>query len=318
MFKISVIIPVKNGALTIEKCLQAIIAQECIDNIEIIVLDSSSTDNSVAISLKYGAKIISILPNEFNHGLTRNKGVNHASGELVFLTVQDAWLSDNIHFQKMISHFTDHEVQSVNGMQAIPHDIKKNPALWFKRSCTPLTETHQYKDGKFFKDIAPSQQKAICCWDNVNTMYRKSALINLPFEKTNLSEDMIWSKKALEIGWKIIRDPSLVAYHYHHHTFIYNFKVNYAVAYIDRITFGIKPKYPLIIMPFLRRVYSITKNKKLKGLSKLSWIIHNAGIFISHLLSVYVFRALLFLGGANLLNRSLHLFCNNALQGKQK
>ena len=318
MFTISIIIPVKNGAATLVKCLKAIEDQQYNGKIETIVLDSSSTDESVAIASNYGAKVIDISPEEFNHGLTRNVGVKSATGDLVYFTVQDAWLAGVDNLQKMADQFNDKEVQSVTGMQAIPHDLNKNPALWFKRSGEPIAEVYQYNEKQPFSRLPPIQQKQICCWDNVNTMYSKSALLEQPFVRTSLSEDMIWAKQALEKGWKIIRDPSLVVYHYHHHTFRYSFRLNYSVAYEDRKIFGIKPTYPTVIIPFLRRLNTIRKNKNISTPSKPVWIFYNAGMYAAHTLSVAIFRGTLFFGGEKLLDKSLRFFCNAIPQGKQK
>ena len=318
MFTISIIIPVKNGAATLVKCLKAIEDQQYNGKIETIVLDSASTDESVAIASNYGAKVIDISPVEFNHGLTRNVGVKRATGDLVYFTVQDAWLADVDNLQKMADHFNNKEVQSVTGMQAIPHDFNKNPALWFKRSGEPIAEVYLYNEKQPFSRLPPLQQKQICCWDNVNAMYRKSALLEQPFVRTSLSEDMIWAKQALEKGWKIVRDPSLVVYHYHHHTFSYNFKVNYAVAYEDIKVFGIKPAYPSIIIPFLKRVNSVRKNNRILMLSKPGWVLHNAGMYTAHFFSVFIFRTALFFGGEKLLDKSLRFFCNTITQGKKR
>ena len=317
MPNISIIIPVKNGAETLATCLQKIAEQKYEGVKEIIVLDSGSTDNSVAIAESFGAKIIKISAGEFNHGLTRNAGVTFATGELVYFSVQDAWLANDMMLKKMVDHFIDSKVQSVTGMQAIAHDINKNPALWFKRSSEPVVETYQFLPG-VFQELNAYKQKEICCWDNVNAMYRKSALLTQPFLKANLSEDMIWAKQALEKGWKIIRDPSILVYHYHHHYFKYNFRVNYAVAFEDRKVFGILPKCPSVFKPLVRRFYRIFKTENISILRKLKWSFHNANIFLAHTCSVFVFRMTLFFGGKKLLEKSLNFFCNTIPQGTQQ
>jgi len=314
---ISVIIPIKNGAETLIDCLKAITIQQYNGTIEIIILDSSSTDESVNIGIAYGAKIIKVEEGSFNHGLTRNIGANIATGELLYFTVQDAWISSEDMLEKMALHFEDEEVKSVTGMQAIPHHKNKNPALWFKRSSEPVPEFYQFKKNEF-QSLSPIKQKELCCWDNVNAMYRKTALQQQPFIKANLSEDMIWAKQALTKGWKIIRDPSLLVYHYHHHSFSYNFRVNYAVAYEDRKIFGIKPTYPTVWLPFFRRLNSLLKNKEILNISKPAWVMHNAGMFLAHTFSVAIFRSSLFFGGEKLLDKSLSFFCKTAPQGKQQ
>jgi rhamnosyltransferase len=315
VINISIIIPVKNGGSTLEKCLKAIKAQVLFVEAEIIVLDSESTDDSKSICLKYGAQVLTIPKETFNHGLTRNIGVEKATGELIYFTVQDAWICETDMLKKMASLFSDAAVQSVTGMQAIPHEVDKNPALWFKRFSKPEVYIAQFNP-ELFKGLSGSEQMQYCRWDNVNSMYRKSALIAQPFIETNLSEDIVWAKQALEKGWKILKDPSLVVYHYHHQTFRYNFRVNYSVFYADRVFFGILPSYPTVFMPFLRRVKAICNRKEISIWSKPIWICHNAGIFLAHTSAVFIFRCCLFFGGQKLLNKSFSLFCSAIPQGK--
>ena len=314
---ISIIIPVKNGAETLGTCLKKIVEQKYAGTKELIVLDSGSNDNSVEIAISFGAKVINIPSGEFNHGLTRNTGVAFATSELLYFTVQDAYLADENTLQKMAAHFVDLEVQSVTGMQAIPHDLNKNPALWFKRSAEPVPETYQFLPG-VFQTLNAYKQKELCCWDNVNAMYRKSALLSQPFLKANLSEDMIWAKQALQKSWKIVRDPSILVYHYHHHLFKYNFRVNYAVAFEDRKVFGILPKFPRVVMPLSRRIYRIFNTENFSTAQKMKWSFHNANIFLAHTCSVLVFRTTVFLGGEILLEKSLQFFCNTVPQGVQQ
>ena len=144
-----------------------------------------------------------------------------------------------------------------------------------------------------------------------------SSLIEIPFQQTNVSEDMIWAKQALEKGWTIIRDPSALVYHYHHQTFNYNFKATYVIAYEDNKIFGVKPAYPSVIIPFLKKVKRILKNNKLTFSEKLNWVFHNLSIYLSQFLSVVIFRGAHFFGGDQLIQKSLKFFCKNVPQGKQ-
>src|SRR4051812_45617109 len=88
--KISVVIPVKNGAYWLDECIQGIMQQTLFHQTEIIAIDSGSTDRSVEILEKYPVRIYRILPADFNHGLTRNYGAQLSRGEYVVMTVQDA------------------------------------------------------------------------------------------------------------------------------------------------------------------------------------------------------------------------------------
>jgi rhamnosyltransferase len=313
--KVSVIIPVKNGAQTLERCLQSI-SNQSLKDLVIIVLDSASTDNSKAIAERFGATFIDIEPGSFNHGLTRNLGVQHAKGDLIYLTVQDAWMANENMLQQMAAYFDDKAVQSVTGMQATPHEPDKNPARWFKRFSEPVAEWRQFEQGAF-ANLPALEQLALSRWDNVNSMYRRTALLQQPFVKTNLSEDMIWAKQAQERGWKIVRDAGLVVYHYHHHGFSYTFRVNYSEFYVVKKVFGILPPYPPVIMDFLKSVRVIFKNNTIGFLKKLSWVLHNFLLQTAKLLSVLSFRILYFMGSQKGIDKGLKLFCSAVPQGKQ-
>jgi rhamnosyltransferase len=205
---VSVIIPVKNGESTLSACLNSIVLQTIVENIEIIVLDSGSLDKSISIAESYGAKIVKIEPSQFNHGLTRNLGVQHANGDLLFYTVQDAELSAYTQLESMTDHFKNPEVQAVVGIQGYPSHLDKNPALWFKRVDEPKIERRCFPNGKF-EQLSKQEQFEISNWDNVNAMYRKSVLHLQPFTETNFSEDWIWANRALKTGKLILKDPSL-------------------------------------------------------------------------------------------------------------
>ena len=207
MNSISVIIPVKNGEDTLEACLKSIDEQTIRSQIDILILDSCSTDKSCEIAKRFGATIINIPPGTFSHGGTRNTGAQYAKGSLLYYTVQDAKLSSPDMLEKMASHFTDMDVQAVNGIQGVPSEPDKNPAAWFQRFSKPMPETRWFKDMSFSK-LSPRQQLEFCRWDNVNAMYRKNALLAIPFRPVNFAEDALWSLDALTNEYKLIRDSS--------------------------------------------------------------------------------------------------------------
>lgn len=315
--KISVVIPVKNGRETLDQCLAAIKAQS-IRNIEIIILDSDSKDNSKEIALSYGAKIIDVPPGTFNHGLTRNIGANLASGNFLFYSVQDAQLAENGMLERMVNHFQDETVMGVVGHQAIPWgDADKNPAYWFKRYSEPEINERYFPEDHF-KVLTQNQQFAQSGWDNVVAMYRRSALISTPFKETNFAEDWIWANVALKAGYKLLSDPSVVVYHYHHLDFGYRFKTQFTVNYHFYKHFNQLPAVPLSPLKFMRATYTIIKRKAVPLVKKPYWIVHNMGINLADFFSNLSFRALLFLGGNKLLDWGHEFFCSKVPQGKLK
>ena len=94
MIKISVIVPVYNTEKYLERCIKSIINQSLTD-IEIIVINDGSTDNSEQILKNFACKDSRIrIINQKNAGLsiTRNNGLQIASGEYISFIDSDDYI----------------------------------------------------------------------------------------------------------------------------------------------------------------------------------------------------------------------------------
>ncbi len=316
--KVSVIIPVKNGAVTLERCLRSLRNQNIGKELEIIIPDSMSTDGSREIAKEYGAILIDIPERTFDHGLTRNAGLQSTSGDLVFFTVQDAWLSENDVLEKMAKHFEDEKVMGVTGHQAVPHEKDKNPILWYQRFSEPKITIRDVQDIQKFNEGGHAYQQNLIAWDDVVAMYRRFALVQQPFVETDFAEDWIWSREALLRGWRLIYDPSLVVYHYHHSGYNYAYQVAFAVNYHFYKFFNFKPGIPELFLPMAKATYHLSKNPQLTVREKWYWIFHNystrMGTFNSHV--NFLFHN--YIGGIKSVERRYRKVCKNIPQGKQK
>lgn len=99
--KVSVIMPVYNGANFIEQAIESVLRQSV--DLELIVINDCSTDNTLDILKKYeGYPNIAVVTNEKNLGVadSRNKGVKLAKGQYVaFLDADDYWMDDKLNKQ---------------------------------------------------------------------------------------------------------------------------------------------------------------------------------------------------------------------------
>jgi GT2 family glycosyltransferase len=89
-FKISIIMPVHNGAKWLNTAIDSVLAQTFKD-FEFIIINDGSRDNSEAIVLAYKDSRIKYLQNEKNMGVqaTRNQALSIATGEFVAMIDQD-------------------------------------------------------------------------------------------------------------------------------------------------------------------------------------------------------------------------------------
>src|SRR4030042_741492 len=94
----SIVIRLCNEEKLIARLLEGI-ARQSEEDIEVILADSGSTDHTLEIASHYPVKVIQIQPEEFTFGLSLNRGVSAAQGELLGMAtdhvspVSPAWLS---------------------------------------------------------------------------------------------------------------------------------------------------------------------------------------------------------------------------------
>ncbi|MBK9291148.1 MAG: glycosyltransferase [Bacteroidetes bacterium] len=272
---VSVIIPVRNGIDTLERCLNGLLRQTVADRMEIIVIDSGSTDGTLELLAKYPVKVHPIDPKTFNHGETRNLGVQLARGEFVFMTVQDASPADDKVLELMISHFDDPLVAGVCGQQIVPHERGKNPLQWFRPASEATPFSYHFANPEEFARMPGHEQHKYCNWDDVVAMYRRETKLKVPFRKLMFSEDTLWAKDALLAGYKIVYDYRARVYHYHHQDYKFYFKRSYIILY-QNYKFYNYIKFPS--NPFTKALRIIVRLARMNELSlaeKLRWMRYN-------------------------------------------
>jgi glycosyltransferase involved in cell wall biosynthesis len=95
---VSIIVPVFNVEKYLEKCLSSI-AKQTLNNIEVIIINDGSTDNSLEICKNYSSKYNNFyLFTKLNEGqgVARNYGLSKASGEYIIFVDSDDWIGENL------------------------------------------------------------------------------------------------------------------------------------------------------------------------------------------------------------------------------
>ncbi len=111
--KVSVVIPTLNAGCEFVWMLRKLNAQLGVREIEIVVVDSGSSDETVQVAREAGAKVVEILPSEFSHSYARNHGADHASGDYLLFMVQDAYPIGDYWLNGMLHYLLEHADQSL-------------------------------------------------------------------------------------------------------------------------------------------------------------------------------------------------------------
>lgn len=109
--KISVIIPVYNVEKYLKRCLDSVVTQTY-KNLEIILVDDGSTDNSGKICDEYAAKDKRIIViHKENGGLSdaRNKGLDICTGDYISFIDSDDWIDLN-YFDVLLKNLLEYDV----------------------------------------------------------------------------------------------------------------------------------------------------------------------------------------------------------------
>ena len=95
---VTVVIPSYNREKTIKFCLDSVLSQNY-PNIEIIVVDDCSTDNTVKIAKSYGNVKVFVLEQNSGAQVARNRGIREAKAEwIVFLDSDETLLEGSVQF----------------------------------------------------------------------------------------------------------------------------------------------------------------------------------------------------------------------------
>ena len=210
---ISVVIPVKNGGPDLGRCLAGVAMQQVDDEVEVVVVDSGSTDGSPERASAAGARVHEITAEEFGHGRTRNLGVELSRGDLVVFTSQDAVAHDDRWLALLAAAARSApEVAGAYGRQ-LPHEDARPPERFFL--------DFLYGPDARIQRLGPDEELTFeaTLFSNVNAAIPRSILRQFPFrDDLTMSEDQEWSRRVLREGYGLVYEPRAAVRHSHAYT----------------------------------------------------------------------------------------------------
>ncbi len=105
---ISIVIPTFNAGLEFRWLLRKLQTQKGLRQLDIVIVDSGSQDNTVVWAHEFGCRVVEITQAEFSHSHARNLGADHATTDYVIFMVQDAYPVGEYWAYGMLRYLLDH------------------------------------------------------------------------------------------------------------------------------------------------------------------------------------------------------------------
>ena len=214
---VSIILLTLNAGEKFRKVLKAVFNQTY-NNFEVIIIDSSSIDNTLEYAKRYPIKIFKIPRSDFGHGKTRNLGAKLARGRYLVYLSQDAIPTDNNWLANLLVNLKIENVAGVFGRQ-IPN-MTANPLDFFNVK-------EEYRDIR--KNISIQNYKQNNeIFSDVNSAVKKSVILKYPYpENIPVAEDLGWAIGIIKKNYKLIYEPTAAVIHSHKFSLINTIKVNF-------------------------------------------------------------------------------------------
>jgi len=252
----SVVIRAYNEGEHIGRLLMGI-AQQTLRDVEIILVDSGSTDDTAAVASRYPVRVVHIRPEEFTFGRSLNRGIEAARGKFVVIVSAHCYPVYPDWLEQLLKPFEDVEVAVAYGKQR-------------------GGETNQYSERQFFRQYFPDSsqpRQANAYAHNANAAIRRALWEQHPYNE-NLTglEDLAWSSWAREQGYAIayVAEAEVVHWHDERPLQVYNRHQREAIA-MKQILPGSKFTWWI----FLRLWWGMTISDLLKArrehVLKLHW-----------------------------------------------
>ncbi len=219
---VTVAIPVLNGARYLEEVLGAVRAQEVDRELELLIVDSGSTDGSLSIAERHGAQIHRIDAKDFSHGRTRNWMFELAHGDHVAFLTQDATPASEHWLASLLEGFDQaDDVAAVFG----PHDPRPDASHMIKSEMERHFATWGNGGAEIDVQRLYRSPQGIAAYrdfpgkwtflSDVNCAVARWAWERIPYRDVPYAEDQLLGRELIEAGFAKVYHPGARVLHSH-------------------------------------------------------------------------------------------------------
>jgi rhamnosyltransferase len=266
---VSIVIRAYNEARHIARLLDGIL-QQTIQDVQIILVDSGSTDGTLDVAGRYPVQVAHIAPQEFTFGRSLNRGLASATGDLVVIASAHVYPVYPDWLERLLAPFSDPQVGLAYG----------------KQRGAPFTHFSEHQVfAHWFPDVSQPRQPHPFC-NNANAAIRRSLWQARPYDETLTGlEDLAWARAIQEAGHAIAYVAEAEVIHVHNETrrAVYHRYRREAMALKQ-----IYPKQRFSFFDFLR-LYPANVASDI-------WHAAHQGVLLPNLKSIFWFRLAQFWG----------------------
>ncbi len=224
---VSVIILTLNPGERLRSLFEALLPQTV--PLELIVVDSSSTDSTLSIAEAYGAKVATVQRSDFDHGATRNFGFLQTSGDIVVFLTQDVVPAGKETVERLIAPFFADELVGCAYGRQLPSPgatVFAAHSRVFNYGPTSLVKSRE-KGERGIK---------VPFLSNSFAAYRRKALEEIGLFKEDLisTEDTYAGARMLVAGYRIAYAADAMVYHSHNYTVLEEFQRYFDIGVFHR------------------------------------------------------------------------------------
>ena len=222
---VSVLMPTLNAGPMFERALAGIAEQEALGEIEVVIVDSGSTDGTVEAARSAQARVIEIAGSEFGHGRTRNLAAEAAEGELLLMLVQDVVPLGRTVFRDLVAELLeDPDAAAVSARQVPRTDADLYGAFVVFSHERVIRSDYERALRKPIHRLTPRERRAHAAVDNVCSAIRRSAWAELRFADVEFAEDLDFGLRAIDAGLRVRRSATATVAHSHDRSAVYHLR----------------------------------------------------------------------------------------------
>ena len=224
--RVSLFLPTRNAGPEFPEILARMLDQELDAELEVLVTDSGSMDGTAEFLRGQPVDLEEISAADFNHGLTRNRGIQRARGEIVVLATQDAMPVDRHWIQNLVRNYEDPTVAGAYSGQEPRPDA--NPFIRHRLEgwAASRADRHEQRvdSPAELASLAPLERLDRIAFDNVSSSVRRRVALEHPFRQLSFGEDLDWALRVIRNGHCIVFDPGSRVVHSHDNSIWYETK----------------------------------------------------------------------------------------------